>query len=98
MRSFTLICALVLFTGCFPMPIVYYSFLRLIITIGALWVVVQELQKEVNLLVVSFVIMVVLFNPIIPIYLHKKSMWLPLDSISGLLFLIFYFREKYKEQ
>ena len=80
------------------MPIVYYSFLRLIITIGALWVVVQELQKEVNLLVVSFVIMVVLFNPIIPIYLHKKSMWLPLDSISGLLFLIFYFREKYKEQ
>lgn len=87
-----------LFLGCFPMPIVYYSFLRILVTLGALWVVVQELQKEVNLLGVAFVIMVVLFNPIIPIYLHKKSMWLPLDSISGLLFLIYYFKEKRKEQ
>ncbi len=98
MKVLTLFCALALLVGCFPMPIGYYTFLRVIVTIGAVLVVVKELQRDVNLLGIAFILMAVLFNPIFPIYLYKKALWMPLDIIGALLFLRYQYREKNKGQ
>jgi hypothetical protein len=34
-----------------------------------------------------------LFNPIVPIYLYQKSFWMPIDLVTGVLFLFYGFRE-----
>lgn len=31
---------------------------------------------------------VVIFNPIIPVYLYKKSLWVPIDIISAIIFSV----------
>lgn len=93
-----LFCALALLVGCFPMPIGYYTFLRVIVTLGALLITIKELQRDVNLLGIAFILMAVLFNPIVPVYLYKKALWMPLDILSALLFLRYQYREKNKGQ
>lgn len=88
-----MICAAVAIVGCFEMPIGYYTFLRIIVTIGAVLILLKEIQKDVNPLGISFIIVAVLFNPIIPIYLYQKSFWMLIDIVTGILFLFYGFRE-----
>lgn len=93
MKTICMICAAVAIVGCFEMPIGYYTFLRIIVTIGAVLILLKEIQKDVNPLGISFIIVAVLFNPIIPIYLYQKSFWMPIDIVTGILFLFYGFRE-----
>jgi hypothetical protein len=91
MKLITLFCAILLFLACLDLPIGYYTFLRIIITLGSIAVLVNEFQKDVNLLGIAFLGITVLFNPIYPIYLHNKLSWIVIDSISGILFLVYCF-------
>jgi hypothetical protein len=93
MKIICIICAAVAIIGCFEMPIGYYTFLRIILTIGAVLIILKEIQKDVNLLGIAFIIVAVLFNPIVPIYLYQKSFWMPIDLVTGVLFLFYGFRE-----
>lgn len=93
MKTICMICAAVAIVGCFEMPIGYYTFLRIIVTIGAVLILLKEIQKDVNPLGISFIIVAVLFNPIIPIYLYQKSFWMLIDIVTGILFLFYGFRE-----
>jgi hypothetical protein len=88
MKILLLISSVLLFLGIADLPIGYYTFLRIIVTIGSLVVVVTEMQNGINFWVIAFAILAILFNPIIPIYLNSKSAWMPIDIISGILFLI----------
>lgn len=92
MRMLLLFCAILLFVACLNLPIQYYTLLRIVVTLGALSVLFKEFQKDVNLLGITFVGITVVFNPIIPVYLHEKSHWIPIDFISGLLFLYYSFK------
>jgi hypothetical protein len=76
------------------MPIGYYTFLRIVITLGAMLIFFNEMQKEISLYLIAFTAITILFNPLIPIYLYKKSIWIPLDILSGFIFLIYGFKEK----
>lgn len=91
----SIICAILLFSAVFYLPISYYRFLRVIIFIGALLVVYKN-RKEWLFWSVLFSIIAILFNPILPIYLYKRSIWMPIDIIVGILFLIdgFLYKEK----
>jgi hypothetical protein len=93
MKIICIICAAVAIIGCFEMPIGYYTFLRIILTIGAVLIILKEIQKDVNLIGIAFIIVAVLFNPIVPIYLYQKSFWMPIDLVTGILFLFYGFRE-----
>ena len=93
MKIICIICAAVAIIGYFEMPIGYYTFLRIILTIGAVLIILKEIQKDVNLLGIAFIIVAVLFNPIVPIYLYQKSFWMPIDLVTGILFLFYGFRE-----
>ena len=92
MRLLFLFCAILLFVACFNLPIQYYTLLRIVVTLGAFCVLFKEFQKDVSLIGISFIVIAIFFNPIIPIYLYKKSHWIPLDIISGLLFLYYGFK------
>ncbi len=88
-----MICAVIALIACFDMPIGYYTFLRMAITIGAILVLFKEVQKDVNLFGITFICLAILFNPIIPIYLYKKSIWMSIDISTGFIFLIYGFKE-----
>tara|TARA_R110000764_G_scaffold213881_4_gene300300 strand:+ start:732 stop:1109 length:378 start_codon:yes stop_codon:yes gene_type:complete len=79
-------CALILIIAIFPFDIFYYKFLRVFIFIGALLMMFNSYKTPFKLL--SFALIAYLFNPIIPVYLFQKLIWIPVDIICGLLFLI----------
>lgn len=73
MRAFLLICAAILFIGVANLPIGYYTFLRIAITIGTVVVCISEWGKPSKSWLIAFGAIAILFNPIIPIYLNNKG-------------------------
>lgn len=96
LKPVSIICALLLFIAVLKLPIEYYTFLRIVIFIGAMLVIIS-LSKKI-IWVILFSITAILFNPIIPVYLHLKTFWIPIDIISGILFLLLLFFNKPKEK
>lgn len=72
------------------MPIGYYTFLRIYLTIISGVIVVNELSKEnkVTGKVIMFTVIGIVFNPILPVYLHDKELWSLIDLIVGAVMLI----------
>ena len=85
-RITSIICAILLFMAVLKAPREYYWLLRTVVSIGAVLVIIKNI--ETTYWVLLFLIVAILFNPIFPIYLYKKVLWMPLDIITGLLFLI----------
>ncbi len=98
MKPFLTFCAICCFVGIFRLPIEYYTFLRVLVSVGALIVIYNFLShKEYNWSTI-FIIILILFNPVFPIYLYRKSLWIPIDTITGILFLLIAFAEKKEEK
>ncbi|MGM0409086.1 MAG: DUF6804 family protein [Bacteroidota bacterium] len=91
MKWLLLICALLLFIGAADLPIGYYTLLRITTFIGAGTVIVTEFDKGINFWIVLFTLTGILFNPIIPVYLHNKEGWIVLDILGGILFVTKFF-------
>jgi len=65
----------------------YYQILRIVVMVFAIiFVLILKAFKNVPLMVIMIII-AVLFNPILPFYLDK-DVWIVLDFISSILFLI----------
>ena len=88
MKAFLIVCAVLLFAAVFKLPIGYFTFLRITITLGALLIVFTEYKKQTTFWVIIFGLIAILFNPVIPVYLYKKSLWFPIDILVGVLFLV----------
>ncbi|PXW14504.1 MULTISPECIES: DUF6804 family protein [Chryseobacterium] len=97
MKPFLTFCALCCFIGIFRLPIEYYTFLRILISIGALLVLYNTLSSKQHYFSIIFLVIFILFNPVFPIYLYRKNIWIPIDIITGILFLLISFIER-KEQ
>ena len=94
MKQFLTICAIACFIAILKLPITYYTFLRAIVSLGAIVLIYNFFKQKNYPLTTVFIVVLLLFNPIFPIYLHRKSIWVPLDVITGLLFLIIGYYEK----
>ncbi len=92
MKKLYYICIIALLLGIFNLPIYYYTILRIIVFTGAISVIAVEIKKDVNLLGIAFIGISILFNPVIPIYLYYKKIWVIIDLFTALLFLIYRFR------
>lgn len=81
-----------LLIGLADLPAGYYTLLRIVISItGAIICVAEYKSKEkVNFWVILYAALVILFNPIIPIYLYDKDIWIPIDIIASILILLKY--------
>lgn len=97
MRYLLLICTGLLLLALADLPIGYYTFLRIVVTIGAIGIIINELQDSLSFWVIIFGIIAILFNPLLPIYLNDKSAWMPIDIICAILFLIKSFTLKTKQ-
>ena len=86
MRQLLLFCAVLLLLALTDLPIVYFTLLRIVVTIGSVAVVVTEFEKGINFWVIAFGLIGILFNPFFPIYLGDKSAWMPIDLIVAILF------------
>ncbi len=73
------------FVGGFPYG--YYQLLRLVVCITSIFVVVKMNQLEKENWMWIFVILAVIFNPLIPLHLGKE-LWLIVDAIAIILFVI----------
>lgn len=94
MKPFLTFCALCCFIGIFRLPIEYYTFLRILVSIGALIVLYNTLSFKQYYVSIIFLIILILFNPVFPIYLYRKSVWIPIDTVTGILFLLINFIER----
>ena len=97
MKIIYLLCAILALIACFNMPMGYYTFLRIALTLGALMVLYSEVQKDVNLLGISFIAIAILFNPIFPVYLYQKSLWIAIDIVTAILFLVYWLSQQLKK-
>ena len=88
---FLLLTAGLLFLSIFDLPIGYYTFLRIVVTIASVIVISSEIKNGINTWVVIFGIITIIFNPVLPIYLNEKAIWIPIDIAVGILFLIRFF-------
>lgn len=88
MKILLLICAVILLVGLAYLPIGYYTFLRIVITIGSIAIVVTEFENGLNFWVITFGLIAILFNPFLPIYLNDKATWLPIDIACAILFTV----------
>lgn len=94
MKPFLTFCAICCFAGIFRLPIEYYTFLRILVSVGALLILYNTLSLKQHYFSIIFLVILILFNPVFPIYLYRKSIWIPIDTITGILFLLINFIEK----
>jgi len=62
--------------GILPMPLGYYMLSRLIVSAGALYFAFHFYKQNINFKVWIFGFLVVLYNPILPIHLNEKEIWI----------------------
>ena len=74
--------------GFLPMPYGYYNLSRLVVCGCAIYFAYQLFQKEEKTFVWVFGFLAVLYNPIIPVYLYDKEIWMVVNIITGIVFFL----------
>ena len=77
--------ALLLF-GAFNLPYGYYTFLRIAVTLYTLLLAFYAHDRSKTNIVILFIGIAILFNPLIPIYL-SKDIWRIIDIVTAILLL-----------
>ena len=78
----------VMAVGVLPLPYVYYSLLRCVVCICALFFVFKATKANVSkMLVWLFGGISLLYNPILPIQLNEKSIWMIVNLITAIIFI-----------
>lgn len=88
MKLVLFICASLLFLALARLPIGYYTFLRVVVTTGAVLAIIADRNLGLHPWTIGFAVIALLFNPVVPVYLYIKSAWMPLDLGCGVMFLV----------
>lgn len=72
------------------MPSGYYVFMRIVVCLSCCIIARGSYNRDnsINASVVLFGLMAILFNPIIPIYLYDRDIWIPIDIIGAIIFIV----------
>lgn len=80
------ITALLLLIACWHLPIAYYTYLRIIVSLVSVILLIEAIiEKHYPIAIVCGVICAI-FNPIRPVYLHSKSVWVIIDLACAIWF------------
>ena len=77
---------IVLVIALFPLPIGYYTLSRLVVSACALYYAIQFHKRNNTTYTWIYGFLVVLYNPIIPIYLYEKVIWVVVNLITIYIF------------
>lgn len=94
MKPLYIACCIILGIALLPIAGEFYTLVRIAITIGAVIAAFQNSSNGINTWSIMFGIVAILFNPIIPVYLHDKGAWMMIDIITIILFIIQIVRNK----
>ena len=85
-----LIPAAMLILAMADMPSGYYVFMRIVVCIACVLIAYGSYKREdsLNGSAILFALMAILFNPIIPVYLYDREIWMPIDIIGAIIFVI----------
>ena len=72
----------------------FYTLVRIIVTIGTVAATIQNSSNGINIWSIIYGGMAILFNPLVPVYLHDKGAWVMIDIIAIILFIIQIVRNK----
>jgi len=96
-KSPAIITAVLLLLTFFSWPYGYYSFLRIVVTATAIYysyyIYEHSLVEELNIWFWGLISLVILFNPIFPIY-FSKSIWGIFDIFAAVFILGFIYNKK----
>ncbi|WP_394369783.1 DUF6804 family protein [Candidatus Kaistella beijingensis] len=73
--------------GIFSLPYGFYTFLRLAVSTSSIIFIFKNQKNGIDFWNIIFGIMLLLFNPLFPVYLHQKTAWIIIDFIAGTVFL-----------
>jgi len=81
----------------FKFPYGIYTLLRIVVTLSAAFVIYDNYKKlnKVNVTIVIFSIILIVFNPLFPIRLNKE-LWLPIDLITAAIYFYHYIKIRKK--
>ena len=85
MKTLYIACCIILGIALLPIAGGFYTLVRIAITIGAVIAAFQNSSNGINIWSIMFGIVALLFNPIIPVYLHDKGAWMMIDIIAMIL-------------
>ena len=87
---FFLVPAIFLLLGLADMPIGYYTFMRIVVFLASAFfaLVSYKERDKIDFWTVVFGLVAILFNPIIPVYLHDKDASAVFDVIGAITFII----------
>ena len=88
MKYLFALCAVLLFAALLPLPIGYYSILRIAITVACLIAIYDERDRGVTPWSVTFGLIAIVFNPIAPVYFNNRVIWSVIDVAAGGVFAL----------
>jgi len=74
--------------GLLPMPYGYYNLSRLTVCVCAIYFCLKLFQKNNTVFLWVFGLLAVLYNPIMPVRLYDKEIWMVVNAITAFLFFI----------
>lgn len=87
-QTISIIAANLLIIGCFRLPIGYYTFLRIAVCLVAVILLFYPKSESITYRHIVNGLVAILFNPVIPIYLHSKTAWVVIDAAVAVWFIV----------
>jgi len=88
LRLANFVAGAMLLIGIADLPYGYYTFLRIVVFVVSLYSVYQIKDSEKNVWILLYVGLAILFNPIIPIHLYDKEIWMVIDGLAGVFMFV----------
>lgn len=86
-KSLFLVNSIVLFVACLPMPYGFYPFIRTVVCLISILIIYNYLHKNKSFdQIIILGLIVILFNPLFPIFLNNKLLWIIIDLGLGYYF------------
>lgn len=85
-----LIPAALLLLAMADMPSGYYVFMRIVVCLVSTIIAYGSYKEHDSLNggAILFGLMAIIFNPIIPVYLYDREIWMPIDIIGAIIFVV----------
>lgn len=91
-----LIAIALLLIGLADLPTGYYTLVRIVVCLVSAYSCYLSYKRDerIGVATVTFAVLAILFNPIIPVYLQDKGVWTVIDIIAAILLGFRYFSLK----
>ena len=89
-RLFWIAPIVVMGIGVLPMPYGYYNILRLVVCVSAIFMTVRATKTPNGQLAMwLFTGLALLYNPVLPVHLNEKAIWMMVNAVTAVLFFTF---------